>query len=155
MQCNDDEMTPENQVAAAREASQAVDTALGLEDLTVRLPAASMRDLEHEAQSFDMPLQVLARNILQSRSIVGSFGHDGVNELAIEIMAERVRLAAKWGRPEHGQHSFQQICSFMDRRLAALGSTAGLADDARRSMIEIAALAMAAVESLDRPSTAR
>ena len=70
-----------------------------------------------------------------------------------EVAAERVRQDAKWGGPAHDDgHSIFEFIDFIRdyvgwaRSMAAMGST----DKARRRLIQVAALAIAAVESMDR-----
>lgn len=70
-----------------------------------------------------------------------------------EITDERARQDEKWGGPEHDdQHSTTEFCGFIQdyaawaRRMDQMNSP----DKARRRLIQVAALAVAAVESIDR-----
>lgn len=65
-----------------------------------------------------------------------------------EIAAERQRQDAKWGGPQHDdEHDQAEWEQFIIERLAELGPCA---DTFRHRMLEIAALAVAAMESHDR-----
>lgn len=67
-----------------------------------------------------------------------------------EVARERVRQELKWGGPAHDDtHSRADWIEFIDQRLA-YPEKADQCSEYRRDMIEIAALAIAAVESLDR-----
>ena len=66
-----------------------------------------------------------------------------------EIKAEREHQDEVWGGPEHDdQHPLYKWFKFIGERLQQLGK--GSLPQTRRLFIEIAALAVAAVESLDR-----
>lgn len=63
----------------------------------------------------------------------------------------RVRQDTKWGGPEHDDtHTHTDWINLIDKRLAPPVSHRTPAVEYRRAMIEIAALAIAAVESFDR-----
>ena len=67
-----------------------------------------------------------------------------------EITRERARQELKWGGPEHDDtHSRADWINLIDERLA-YPEEADECAEYRKDMIEIAALAIAAVESLDR-----
>lgn len=70
-----------------------------------------------------------------------------------EVALERGRQDGKWGGPNHDdQHSTAEFVQFIEdyagwaRQMAGMGSH----DKARRRLIQVAALAVAAVESIDR-----
>lgn len=64
-----------------------------------------------------------------------------------EVVAERRRQDEKWGGPEHDdQHLTDDFFSLIDARITYNMKIS----DSRKALIEIAALAVAAVESLDR-----
>lgn len=70
-----------------------------------------------------------------------------------EVVKERRRQDAKWGGPEHDdKHSpcdwHEMICDYNGwaRRMIAMNSP----DEARQRLIQVAALAVAAVERIDR-----
>jgi hypothetical protein len=70
-----------------------------------------------------------------------------------EITNERARQDDKWGGAEHDdQHTTTEFCGFIQdyaawaRRMDQMNSP----DKARRRLIQVAALAVAAVESIDR-----
>ena len=72
-----------------------------------------------------------------------------------EIAAERRRQDGKWGGPAHDDaHSTAEFVQFIEdyagwaRQMASMNSP----DKARRRLIQVAALAVAAVESMDRRS---
>ena len=61
-----------------------------------------------------------------------------------EVAAERVRQDAKWGGPAHDdQHSMKDFCRFIEDRLYG-------GCPSREALIEVAALAVASIESIDR-----
>jgi len=67
-----------------------------------------------------------------------------------EVRAERDRQDAKWGGPEHDDtHDQETWARLIDDRLP-YPEDANTCKEYRQDMIEIAALAVAAVESLDR-----
>lgn len=137
------DMTPENQIPASHETSAAIDAALGLETLTVRLSSEALRRLELGAADQGTPTQALVRNILQSYAAGGT--------ITLEVIAERARQDAKWGGPEHDdQHGLADFCGFINQRTADLARGFETTEHARKRMIQIAALAVAAVESIDR-----
>jgi len=82
---------------------------------------------------------------------------DGASQKAIglspavqEVIHERQRQDAKWGGPEHDDtHTPADWVSLMDDRLAYPEQAEGC-DEYRKDMVEIAALAIAAIESFDR-----
>lgn len=64
-----------------------------------------------------------------------------------EIPAERARQDAKWGGAAHDdQHNTGEFVQFIWQRLHGNATT-------RKDLIQIAALAVAAVESMDRRAT--
>lgn len=63
-----------------------------------------------------------------------------------EVIVERVKQDDKWGGPSHDDlHSIEDFSDFMLARLKDRNPT-------RRQLIQVAALAVAAVEMLDRCS---
>jgi hypothetical protein len=78
-----------------------------------------------------------------------------VISLLAEVSAERVRQDEKWGGAEHDDHhSTADFASFIDNYLskARAASENGNDAEARKRFIQVAALAVAGVESLDRKS---
>ena len=70
--------------------------------------------------------------------------------IVAEIHAERDRQDAKWGGPEHDDsHSLFEWWGFMRERMVGRAYSGGRAAE-RRDLIQIAALALAAIESIDR-----
>lgn len=70
-----------------------------------------------------------------------------------EVLAERNRQDAKWGGPEHDdQHGAEDWNRFITRysQWAAQMADMNSPDKYRRRMVQVAAIAIAAVESLDR-----
>lgn len=67
-----------------------------------------------------------------------------------EIREERARQDEKWGGPEHDDvHCQDDWIRYIDYKITSILENTG-ADNFRRCMIQIGALAVAAVESLDR-----
>lgn len=67
-----------------------------------------------------------------------------------EVAAERVRQDAKWGGPAHDDtHTLFEWWGFIRRRMVGRAVPDGKALE-RRDMIQVAALAVACVESMDR-----
>lgn len=67
-----------------------------------------------------------------------------------EVAIERVRQDEKWGGPDHDdEHDATDWCRYIEMRLHSsnAGHTTG---DSRRWFLEIAALAVAAIETIDR-----
>lgn len=74
-------------------------------------------------------------------------GHRSFGNVINEVHRERQHQDAKWGGPEHDdQHSIMDFKSYMYARLNPTEDNA----QQRRWFIELAALAIAAVESMDR-----
>lgn len=74
-------------------------------------------------------------------------------EVLGEVYRERSRQDLKWGGPEHDDtHSTQDFCRWIKNYAswADQMADANSMDKARRRLINVAALAVAAVESLDR-----
>ena len=74
-------------------------------------------------------------------------------EVLEDVGTERMRQDEKWGGPEHDdQHTTAEFVQWIEdyagwaRMMASMGSY----EKARRRLIQIAALAVAAVESIDR-----
>ena len=70
-----------------------------------------------------------------------------------EIKAERERQNRKWGGPWHDDcHGHRDFCSFIVRLLGEAQSVGGDCDvsEYRRRMVQVAALAVADVERVDR-----
>lgn len=66
-----------------------------------------------------------------------------------EIKAERTKQDAKWGGPEHDDgHSLSEWISYIDRHLERVAD--GPEHEERYQLVRVAALAIAAIESLDR-----
>lgn len=66
-----------------------------------------------------------------------------------EILNERGRQDDKWGGPEHDdQHPLADFVDFIE----GYAAKARDGDEPRRRLIQVAALAVAAVESMDRKS---
>ena len=148
-------ITPENQIPAGQEATRALDAALGLETITVRLPSEALRGLEREAVKQGMPTQALARNLLQAYGLQAA-DRATASTVTLEVIAERARQDAKWGGPDHDdQHGLEDFCGFINQRTADLARGFETTEHARKRMIQIAALAVAAVESMDRKNQAR
>ena len=73
-----------------------------------------------------------------------------------EVIAERERQDDKWGGAEHDdQHSTADFCRYIKNYTAWADQMAdmGSPDKARRRLIQVAAMAVAAVESIDRKTT--
>lgn len=70
-----------------------------------------------------------------------------------EVKLERDRQDGKWGGPEHDdQHSTADFCRYIQNYTAWADQMAdmGSPEKARRRLLQVAALATAAVESIDR-----
>lgn len=71
----------------------------------------------------------------------------------MEVADERERQDEKWGGPDHDdQHHTRAFIGFIDNYAGAarLAVNKSELSEARRRLIQVAALAVAAVESLDR-----
>lgn len=69
-----------------------------------------------------------------------------------EITAERANQDAEWGGPRHDdQHSLDDWCRYIDKQTTE-AENAGETDlaGARERFVKVAALAVAAIESIDR-----
>lgn len=67
-----------------------------------------------------------------------------------EVRMERVRQEKQWGGPKHDDtHTIQEFACWIRSRVDEVGNMS-YPDTARRRLIQIAALAVAAVESMDR-----
>ena len=74
---------------------------------------------------------------------------DVIKEVTDEIIEERERQDKKWGGVEHDdQHSTDDFFNFIGQRVIYNMTP----EEARKSLVEIAALAVAAVQSMDRSS---
>lgn len=74
-----------------------------------------------------------------------------------EINAERVTQDSQWGGPSHDDgHTLNEWIAIIVRHVGLAASDGGdeVAKRFRRQMIRVAALAVAAVESLDRKNSA-
>lgn len=82
-----------------------------------------------------------------------------------EVAAERDRQDSKWGGPDHDdEHEPEDWLIFIEQRAARAGEMIGCPEEEqpeirsdaeyRRQLVQIAALAIAAVESLDRKKAA-
>jgi hypothetical protein len=70
--------------------------------------------------------------------------------VVVSIVEERERQDAKWGGPDHDDnHSPAEWGSFIREKLVQASKTTS-ADEYRRRMVQVAALAVAAIESHDR-----
>ena len=70
-----------------------------------------------------------------------------------EIEAERTRQDIKWGGPEHDDvHSTEEFIQWIEEYAgwARMMSSMNNMNKARRKLIKVAALSVAAVESIDR-----
>lgn len=70
-----------------------------------------------------------------------------------EVAAERERQDGKWGGAEHDdQHTVFDFCRYIRNYVGWADQMAdmGSPDKARRRLIQISAMAVAAVESMDR-----
>lgn len=70
-----------------------------------------------------------------------------------EIQAERARQDDKWGGPDHDdQHTTAEFVQLIEDYAGWARTMAGMNshDKARKRLIQVAALAVAAVESIDR-----
>lgn len=68
-----------------------------------------------------------------------------------EIALERVRQDEQWGGPDHDdQHTFHDWANYIYYQLRTTNGIAPPADVQRERFIKVAALAVAAIESLDR-----
>lgn len=77
-----------------------------------------------------------------------------LTQAVTDVMLERARQDAKWGGPAHDDHhSVAEWVQLIEdyagwsRVMAGMNSQ----DKARRRLIQVAALAVAAVEAMDRP----
>ena len=79
-----------------------------------------------------------------------------LSQALLDVAAERQRQDAKWGGPEHddGHHAgdWHRFVSLRLARVPVLASN-GNAAEVRRMWVQIAALAVAAAESIDRTGT--
>lgn len=145
----------ENQIPFPASCAADLDAALGLETISLRLPAKSLHGLEREADAAGVALQTLLRNVLQAYA-VQALERSGAHILTLEIIAERARQDARWGGPEHDdQHGLEDFVGFINARTSELARGFESAEVARKRMIQIAALAVAAVESMDRKTENR
>jgi len=79
-------------------------------------------------------------------------------QIIVEVANERARQDEKWGGPNHDdKHSTAEFAQWIEdyagwaRMMASMNSP----DKARRRLVQIAALAVAAVESIDRKEEQR
>lgn len=84
---------------------------------------------------------------------------DTLSAIFLEIIQERIRQDAKWGGPEHDdEHNAYDWREFITERVRKAKSydesPEGIADF-RRRLVETAALAVAAIQSLDRKEARR
>ena len=71
-----------------------------------------------------------------------------MEQIIADVKAERAAQDAQWGGPEHDdEHSPDDFMGFITRQVV---KGAGDGSDVRDRFIKIAALAVAAIESLDR-----
>lgn len=148
-------LSMDNQLSSAAKHSQAIDDALGLESVTIKLPAKALRGLEREAVQQGLLLNAMLRNILQAYGMQ-SADRSGAHTVMMEVIAERAKQDSKWGGPIHDdQHGLEYFCGSINTRTAEMARGFESANQARARLIEIAALAVAAVESLDRKEAGR
>lgn len=75
--------------------------------------------------------------------------HKATNRVLDNIMRERDHQDAKWGGPEHDdEHSEEDWQEFIDDRIDS--GVFPMRKPYRQRMVEVAALAIAAIESFDR-----
>ena len=68
-----------------------------------------------------------------------------------EVAAERARQDAKWGGAAHDDaHESTEWVDFVEDRLVLIDKRAKHSSETRRYWLEIAALAVARIESMDR-----
>lgn len=82
-----------------------------------------------------------------------SASSDTFRAVAYDVLIERGRQDAQWGGPAHDDtHSVDDWCSHIDHQLSFIHYPLKDAtpEEERERFIKIAALAVAAVESLDR-----
>lgn len=149
-------MDLDQQIPSPAEHSAALDAALGLESITIKLPSEAMREIEREAEAEDLPASQLVR-IWRHAYLMQSEGRrNPASAVYLDIIAERARQNAKWGGPDHDdQRGLEDFCTFINQRTADLARGFESSDFARKKMIQIAALAVAAIESMDRKDAAR
>lgn len=76
-----------------------------------------------------------------------------IKRVTFEVFNERLRQDTKWGGPEHDdEHSTQEFCKWIKNYTGWADQMADCHswDQARDRLIQVAALAVAAVESIDR-----
>ncbi len=74
------------------------------------------------------------------------------NNTILQILDERLMQDTQWGGPEHDdQHTYFDWRTFIYKQLTNGSMTMNEAEQ-RRCLIKVAALAVAAVESMDRKS---
>jgi hypothetical protein len=96
------------------------------------------------------------KNRAGTTDAIDGFGHIGIHNAATEIMRERLRQDEKWGGAAHDDHhttaDFVQLIqdyAGWARTMAGMNSPA----KARIRLIQVAALAVAAIETIDRANT--
>lgn len=116
------------------------------------IPAGFARECEYYNEQFVQVL--LPREQFPPRStVVVSATQNATGNVVAEVAAERERQDGKWGGPSHDdmhpvEYWVQLIQDYAAwaRVMAGMGSR----DKARRRLIQVAALAVAAVEKIDR-----
>jgi len=76
-----------------------------------------------------------------------------IDNVLADVAIERLAQDKKWGGPKHDdEHGIEDFCSFANNKLwkAVMASHDENDEEARKRLIQVAALAVAAVESLDR-----
>jgi hypothetical protein len=76
-----------------------------------------------------------------------------LTQAVTDVMLERARQDAKWGGPEHDdEHTVAQWVELIQDYAGWARVMAGMnsRDKARRRLVQVAALALAAAESIDR-----
>lgn len=118
--------------------------------------ALTVEDLAALEQFAPPKLQTMELRV-DASSLVGRLS--GTEGIVLDIFAERDRQDAQWGGPDHDDsHSARDWLVYVNKQVeTAIGET--LSDDTtqlvdpehyRQRMVKIAALAVAAIESLDR-----
>jgi hypothetical protein len=73
------------------------------------------------------------------------------NQTILDIIDERQLQDAEWGGNDHDdKHDFFDWRQFIYKQLTAASMEAGQFDRQRKRLVKIAALAVAAIESMDR-----
>jgi len=110
--------------------------------------AQALRALQDHYQDKASTYGCQARTLQSARMSKVKSAKQG--SVLVEIMTERHRQDEKWGGPEHDDgHATTHFLNFIQDRVKE-AHTQGTTPAARKNLIEIAALAVAAAESMDR-----